>query len=86
MTKRDSVIDTTTLKLEGMSCAGCANAIEKAISSVSGVEQCEVNFAAEQATVQFNPEQTTVETIQGAVEDAGYGASVYSQDEMMAGR
>ena len=86
MTKSNSVIDTTTLKLEGMSCAGCANAIEKAINGVSGVEQCDVNFAAEQATVQFNPEQTSIETIQGAVEDAGYGASVYSQEDMMAGR
>jgi len=86
MTKSNSVIDTTTLKLEGMSCAGCANAIEKAINGVAGVEQCEVNFAAEQATVQFNPEQTDLETIQGAVEDAGYGASVYSQQDMMAGR
>jgi len=85
MTKSNSVIDTTTLKLEGMSCAGCANAIEKAINGVAGVEQCEVNFAAEQATVQFNPEQTDLETIQGAVEDAGYGASVYSQQDMMAG-
>ncbi len=76
---------TTTLKLEGMSCAGCATAIEKAINGVSGVETCQVNFGAEQATVAFNPEQTSVETIQQAVEDAGYGASVYSQYDWLQG-
>ena len=86
MSQTQSRTDTTTLKLQGMSCAGCANAIQKAINNVSGVEECEVNFASEQATVQFNPEQTSLETIQGAVEDAGYGASVYSQEDMMTGR
>jgi Cu+-exporting ATPase len=86
MSQTKSPIDTTTLKLQGMSCAGCANAIQKAISGVSGVEECEVNFASEQATVQFNPEQTNIKVIQNAVEDAGYGASVYSQEDMMNGR
>ena len=85
MSQTKSPTDTSTLKLQGMSCAGCANAIQKAISNVSGVEECEVNFASEQATVKFNPKQTSIETIQSAVEDAGYGASVYSQDEMMMG-
>lgn len=86
MSQTTSRTDKTTLKLQGMSCAGCANAIEKAISNVSGVEECEVNFASEQATVTFNPKQTNLETIQSAVEDAGYGASVYSQEDMMTGR
>jgi len=86
MSQTKSPVDEKTLKLEGMSCAGCANAIQKAISGVSGVEECDVNFAAEQATVKFNPQQTNVNVIQQAVEDAGYGASLYSQEEMMTGR
>ncbi len=86
MSQTKSPIDTSTLKLQGMSCASCANTIQKAISNVSGVEECEVNFASEQATVKFNPKQTNLETIQSAVEDAGYGAAVYSQDEMMRRR
>jgi len=86
MSQTQSSLDTTTLKLQGMSCAGCANAIQNAISNVSGVEECDVNFAAEQASVTFNSEQTNVNQIQAAVEDAGYGASVYSQEAMMTGR
>jgi copper chaperone CopZ len=37
MTTNQLETEKTTLKLEGMSCAGCANAIQKAISHVSGV-------------------------------------------------
>jgi len=83
MTTSELQQKTTTLKLEGMSCAGCAQAIEKAINGLSGVEHCQVNFGAEQATVEFNPEQTSVETIQKAVEDVGYGASEYSQSDWL---
>lgn len=86
MTRNKLEPEKTTLKLEGMSCAGCASAIEKAINGVSGVETCDVNFGAEQATVAFNPEQTNVERIQKAVADAGYGASVYSQDDWLGGQ
>ncbi|MBW4545628.1 MAG: heavy metal translocating P-type ATPase [Symplocastrum torsivum CPER-KK1] len=68
-------MDTLTLKLRGMSCASCASNVEKAIQGVPGVEECNVNFGAEQATVQYNPKKTHLEAIQKAVTDAGYGAS-----------
>jgi Cu+-exporting ATPase len=67
-------METTTLKLQGMSCAACASAIEQIIQAVPGVSECAVNFGAEQAAVQFDPAQTSLETIQQAVADGGYGA------------
>jgi Cu+-exporting ATPase len=60
--------------IKGMSCASCANTVETVINRVSGVEECIVNFAMEQATVQYDPQQTSVETIQNAAEKVGYGA------------
>ncbi|XTZ10818.1 MAG: heavy-metal-associated domain-containing protein [cyanobacterium endosymbiont of Rhopalodia yunnanensis] len=42
---------TYHLKLQGMSCAGCASAIEKVIQEVEGVTQGNVNFAISRATV-----------------------------------
>lgn len=45
---------STTLKLRGMSCASCARNVEKAISSVAGVNECIVNFGAELATVEYD--------------------------------
>ena len=68
-------METLTLKLRGMSCASCAANIEQTIKGVPGVVECQVNFAAEQATVRYNPKQTQLKTIQEAVADAGYGAS-----------
>lgn len=77
-------MDNLLLKLRGMSCASCASNIEKAIQSVPGVAECQVNFGAEQATVQYNPEQTDLKTIQAAVISAGYQA--FPLEEMNAGQ
>ncbi|MEB3215624.1 MAG: heavy metal translocating P-type ATPase [Nostocales cyanobacterium 94392] len=78
-------MDTTTLKLRGMSCASCANSIEKAINSVSGVSECNVNFGAEQATVKYNPQKTDIKQIQDAVDAAGYSANPLQEQEMITG-
>ena len=67
-------MDNLTLKLRGMSCASCASSIEQAIQSVSGVIECHVNFGMEQATIQYDSKQTNLETIQSAVDAAGYQA------------
>ena len=65
---------TNHLRLTGMSCAACANAIEKSIRNVAGVSSCNVNFAAEQATVQYDPQRTHLQTILKAVTKAGFAA------------
>jgi P-type Cu+ transporter len=78
-------MDTATLRLRGMSCAACANNIEEAIRSVAGVEACNVNFGAEQATVDYNPRQTNLEAIQQASEEAGYAAYSLQDQEMITG-
>ncbi|MEO0376218.1 MAG: heavy metal translocating P-type ATPase, partial [Cyanobacteria bacterium P01_A01_bin.17] len=65
----------TILKLKGMSCAGCANRIETAISKVPGVSSVQVNFAAEQASVEYDERNTDLKKIQAVVADAGYEAT-----------
>ncbi|OUL32749.1 heavy metal translocating P-type ATPase [Nostoc sp. 106C] len=67
-------MENATLKLRGMSCASCARGVEDAIRSVSGVNQCSVNFGAEQATVEYDPRKTDLQAIQDAVDAAGYSA------------
>jgi P-type Cu+ transporter len=66
--------NTTTFKLQGMSCASCARTIETAIGAVPGVAACSVNFATEQATVSYDSDQATIAIIQSAVDAAGYSA------------
>ncbi|HLO84378.1 MAG TPA: heavy metal translocating P-type ATPase [Nostocaceae cyanobacterium] len=78
-------MENTTLKLRGMSCASCAKSVEDAINSVPGVEECIVNFGAEQATVTYNPKITDLPTIQNAVDTAGYSAYPLQKQQLLAG-
>lgn len=67
-------METEQLRLEGMSCASCASAIEKVIQNVEGVSQSNVNFALSQATVTYDKSTTNLSIIQQAVSNAGYQA------------
>lgn len=78
-------MENATLKLRGMSCASCAKSIEDAISSVPGVNECIVNFGAEQATVDYDPRTTDLQAIQDAVDAAGYSAYPLKEQNLMAG-
>jgi P-type Cu+ transporter len=73
-------MDTLTLKLQGMSCAACANNIEKAIRSVRGVIDCNVNFGAEQATIKYDRSITNLDKIQSAIASAGYSSYSLSEE------
>lgn len=51
----DKALKKATLQLKGMSCASCAQTIEKALNKANGVKMAQVNFAAEKAYVEFDP-------------------------------
>ncbi len=61
-----------SLDIEGMTCASCANRIQKKLNKVEGVTAT-VNYATEKATVQ-GPRGMTAEDFIAVVEKAGYGA------------
>jgi P-type Cu+ transporter len=73
-------MEDLTLKLTGMSCASCANRIERALLNVSGVIGGNVNFSSDRATISFDPQQTKIEIITKAVTDIGYQAQVIPAD------
>ena len=56
----------------GMSCAACQTRVEKAVSSVAGVESCAVSLLTNSMGVEGS---ASPEAIIAAVEAAGYGAS-----------
>ena len=62
------------IPIGGMSCAACAQRVEKAISKLDGVESASVNFATEKATISYNPQQLRQSAIREAIEKAGYQA------------
>ena len=62
-----------TLKINGMTCAACANRIEKGLSKIEGVEKANVNFALESSTIVYDPEKTNVDDFTARIEKLGYG-------------
>ena len=54
----------------GMSCAACSSRVERAVSSLSGVESCSVNLLTGKMAVEG---EATGEEIMSAVKAAGYG-------------
>jgi len=59
------------LPIEGMTCAGCAHAVERALDQVQGVRSSSVNLATERAHV-LAGEDVHFEELAAAVERAGY--------------
>ncbi|MBT1683101.1 heavy metal translocating P-type ATPase [Curtobacterium flaccumfaciens] len=67
---------TVELDITGMTCASCANRIERKLGKLPGVTAT-VNYATEKAQVQVAAEGTAdPEALIAAVESAGYGATV----------
>lgn len=71
-TKSTAKLATTTLKIGGMSCAACANRVEKGLSALPGVEKAGVNFAVEKASVDYDKTKISLKDIAGKIEDLGY--------------
>jgi len=61
-------------QITGMTCAACANRIEKGLSRLPGVTSAAVNLAMETARVEYAPGAVTVEDIVRKVEQLGYRA------------
>jgi Cu+-exporting ATPase len=64
----------TTLQITGMTCAACANRIEKGLNKLPGVTHASVNFAMETAHVEYSPEDVGIADMLRKVEQLGYKA------------
>jgi copper chaperone CopZ len=50
---------TTTLHIEGMTCAGCATAVKLVLQKTPGVSAASVSYEQKRAVVTFDPRKTT---------------------------
>jgi P-type Cu+ transporter len=67
-----------SLKIEGMTCAACAKAVERASKKLQGVTEASVNYATEKLNINFDETKVSISDIQGAIEKAGYKAVIGS--------
>ena len=70
----ETILEPTTLAIEGMTCSSCVNAVEKALNNMDGV-RATINFATETAHV-LAPADMDVKELIKIVEKAGYKASL----------
>jgi P-type Cu+ transporter len=63
------------LPVIGMSCANCALNIERSVKKLVGVEDVNVNFAAEQAAVSFDPKQININDVVEKIKSSGFNVA-----------
>jgi P-type Cu+ transporter len=78
---QDEPHEQTTLQITGMTCAACANRIEKGLNKLAGVEKATVNFALETAHVEYSSTSVTIPDMLKKVEQLGYQAAPKAEKE-----
>ncbi|MCQ4937426.1 heavy metal translocating P-type ATPase [Anaerotignum propionicum] len=72
---------SVTIPIGGMTCAVCAQRVEKAMKKLDGVTSASVNFASEKATVVYEPQTVRLSAIREAIEKAGYEALEINKED-----
>ncbi len=68
-----SELKETSLQITGMTCAACANRIEKGLKKIDGVEEANVNLALEKSIIKFDPQKVNEQDFEEKIEALGYG-------------
>ncbi|OAA29003.1 ATPase [Kosmotoga arenicorallina S304] len=67
-----------SLEIEGMTCASCVRAVEKAVDKLDGINSVSVNLTTEKAAIEYDPSVVRIADIKKSVEKAGYKAKSIS--------
>ena len=70
------------IRIEGMHCHKCEQAIKKALQGHAGVHEVEVDFNSGQASVLFDRGTVSIGKLMDAVTQAGYHASGFTQGQV----
>lgn len=62
----------TNYAIKGMTCASCAQTVEKTARKLKGVETASVNVATEKLHIRYDEQQVQEEQLAQAIADAGY--------------
>lgn len=67
-------METTILKVGGMTCGGCVRSVTNVLKMLPGVADAEVSLEKSEAKVTFDSARTSPAAFRKAIEDAGYEA------------
>jgi len=79
MNKRPESAEKIELAVTGMSCAGCAANVERALKRLEGVREANVNLATAKATALIDPGIVSRADLVRAIRGAGYGVAVSAE-------
>lgn len=65
-------VQEITLKVPDVSCEHCVRSIAGALTPVEGVESFNTDLATKTVSLRFNPDQVSLDTIEEALDEAGY--------------
>jgi len=65
-------METATMKVEGMTCEHCQAHVTRALESVEGVREAQVDLASGQAQVAYDADRADLQAMAKAVAEAGY--------------
>ncbi len=60
------------LHVNGMTCTGCEQRIQRALAQVDGVVRSAADYPAARVTIVFDPARTSAQTVQARITQAGY--------------
>ncbi|MDC8803068.1 heavy metal translocating P-type ATPase [Halomonas pacifica] len=72
---------STTLSVEGITCAACAWLIEHRLNALEGLEESAVNLSHHRLRVAWDPKRLRLSRILAELAAIGYGAQPYEPDE-----
>lgn len=64
--------ESVSISVSGMKCGGCENTVNTALSAIDGVISVKASHQDKQVDVEFDPTKTDLETLEDAIEDAGF--------------
>jgi len=65
-------MDTLTLRVTGMTCGGCENAVKRALARLDGVGLVTASHSEQQVSVSYDAGRVTPEQIKSKIADIGY--------------
>jgi len=68
-------METTTIKISGMTCGGCVKSVTRVLTALPGVEKADVSLTPGTAAVAFDAQKINVEQIKNAIREAGFEAA-----------
>ncbi len=76
-------IKQDTFPVVGMSCAACSARVEKTLNRQAGVCRASVNLASAMATVEYDPAVASPESLQQAVQAAGFDLLITTRESAL---